>query len=58
MTVVGKGVICVKVSKQLAEAERVKVPRDPYECLEITQGPASGDVKTMSSTPHRNQADS
>lgn len=56
--VVDKGVIYVKVSKQLAEAERVKGPRDPYECLEITQGPASGDVKTMSSTPHRNQADS
>lgn len=56
--IVGKGITCVKVSKQLAEAERVKGPRDPYECLEITQRQASGDVKTMSSNPHRNQADS
>ena len=56
--IVGKGITCVKVSKQLAESERVKGPRDPYECFEITQEPASGDVKTMSPNPHRNQVDS
>lgn len=56
--IVGKGITCVKVSKQLAKAERVKGPRDPYECFEITQRPASGDVKIMSPNPHRNQVDS